>query len=259
MIALKTERELALAEENARALAEILVELCLRVEPGITTGELDRLAERWIRAAGAQPAFKGYRGYPATLCASVNAEIVHGIPSDRRVLRQGDIVSLDLGLQRGGYHADAAVTLGVGEVSPEGERLMDTARGALREAIGLVKIDKRLSDVSHVIGVYVRRRGFYVVREFVGHGIGRALHEDPQIPNFGPPGRGPRLREGMVLCLEPMVKMDDLPVELADNGWTALTASGRPAAHYEEMVAVTADGPRVLTGGIWEAVWRRKK
>jgi len=259
MIALKTDRELELVEENAQLLSEILVEVALKVEPGVTTGALDRLAERLIRAAGAKPAFKGYQGYPATLCTSVNEEIVHGIPSDERVLVEGDIVSLDLGLLREGYYADAAVTVGVGAISPEAERLLEVTRGALREAVGKATIGARLSDVSHAIGAYVRRRGFFVVREFVGHGIGRELHEDPQIPNFGPPGRGPRLREGMVLCPEPMVKTDDLPVRIRPDGWTAVTGSGGLSAHYEEMVAVLPEGPKVLTGWIWEEIWRRRK
>lgn len=259
MIALKTERELGVVEENARLLSEILVEVALAVEPGVSTGELDRLAERLIRAAGAKPAFKGYQGYPATLCASINEEIVHGIPSDERILKEGDIVSLDLGLLHRGYYADAAVTVGVGEVSEEAERLMEVTRGALREAISKATLGTRLSDVSHAIGAYVRRHGFFVVREFVGHGIGRELHEDPQIPNFGPPGRGPRLREGMVLCPEPMVKTDDLPVRIREDGWTAVTRSGGLSAHYEEMVAVLPEGPKVLTGWIWEELWRRRK
>ena len=259
MIALKTASELELIEENAKLLADILVELALAAQPGVTTGELDRLADRLIRAGGARPAFKGYQGYPATLCASVNEEIVHGIPSDRRVLAPGDVLSLDLGLVRRGYYADAAVTVGVGEVTPVAAQLMDVAQGALREGVKRVKIGARLSDISHAIGAYVRRRGFFVVREFVGHGIGRQLHEDPQIPNFGPPGRGPRLREGMVICLEPMVKTDDLPVRILADGWTAVTGSGGPAVHYEEMVAVLPEGPKVLTGWIWEEIWRKRK
>ncbi len=259
MIALKTDRELELVEENAQLLSEILVEVGAAVAPGVTTAELDRLAERRIRAAGAKPAFKGYHGYPATLCTSVNEEIVHGIPSDERVLKEGDIVSLDLGLLRAGYYADAAVTVGVGEISPEARRLMEVTWGALREAISKARIGARLSDISHAIGAYVRRHGFFVVREFVGHGIGRELHEDPQIPNYGPPGRGPRLREGMVLCPEPMVKTDDGPVRILPDGWTAVTESGGLSAHYEEMVAILPEGPKVLTGWIWEGIWRKRK
>lgn len=257
MIALKTEAELGVVAENAQVLARILGEVAARVRPGVTTAELDRLAEARIRAAGAEPAFKGYRGFPAALCASVNEEIVHGIPSERR-LKEGDIVSLDLGLKRGGYYADAAVTVGVGRIAPEAERLLSVAWGALQAAIRAAKLGSHVSDLSHAIGRYVGQHGFFVVREFVGHGIGRELHEDPQIPNFGDPGQGVVLREGMVLCPEPMVKGDDLPVLLREDGWTAVTASGAWAAHYEEMVAVTAAGPWVLTGGIGEVVCRRK-
>ncbi len=257
MIALKTEAEIEVVARNAELLAEILVEVALRVRPGIETRALDRLAEGRILGAGARPAFKGYRGYPATLCASVNEEIVHGIPSERR-LRAGDIVSLDLGLKREGYCADAALTVGVGRISPEAERLLEVTRGALREAIKAARLDRHVSDLSHAVGSYVASQGFYVVREFVGHGIGHELHEDPQIPNFGEGGQGMVLRDGMVLCPEPMVKGDDLAVRIRDDGWTAVTASGALAAHYEEMIVVTAGGPRVLTGGMWEAFCRRR-
>ncbi len=257
MIALKTGAEVEVTARNAHLLAQILVEVALEVRPGVTTEELDRSAETRIRSAGARPAFKGYRGYPATLCVSVNDEIVHGIPSERR-LREGDIVSLDLGLERDGYYADAALTVGVGRITPEAERLLDVTRGALRNAIKAARVGGHVSDLSHAIGRYVTEHGFHVVREFVGHGIGRDLHEDPQIPNFGEPGHGTVLREGMILCPEPMVKGDDLPVRIEGDGWTAVTASGALAAHYEEMVVVTASGPHVLTGGIWEAFCRRR-
>lgn len=257
MIALKAGAELEVVAENAQLLARILGELAAAVRPGVTTADLDRRAEERIRAAGAEPAFKGYHGYPAALCASVNDEIVHGIPSDRR-LREGDIVSLDLGLKRGGYYADAALTVGVGRIAPEAERLLEVTRGALREAIRAAKVGAYSSDLSHAIGTHVERHGFFVVREFVGHGIGRELHEDPQIPNFGEPGQGILLREGMVLCPEPMVKGDDLPVRIRSDGWTAVTGSGALAAHYEEMVVVTAGGPWVVTGWIGEAVCRRR-
>jgi len=257
VIAVKTEAEVAVVAKNAQLLAEILVGVALAVEPGIETIELDRLAERRIRAAGAEPAFKGYHGYPATLCVSVNEEIIHGIPAARR-LRKGDIVSLDLGLRRAGYYADAAVTVGVGPIAPEAERLLAVTRDALRGAITAARLGGYVSDLSHAIGRYVEGQGFHVVREFVGHGIGRDLHEDPQIPNWGEPGRGTVLREGMILCPEPMVKGDDLPVQVRDDGWTAVTASGALAAHYEEMVVVTSSGPWVVTGGIWEAFCRRR-
>lgn len=258
MIAIKTERELEVVAENARLLREILEKLVRRVEPGVTTMELDRLAERLIRASGAVPAFKGYQGYPATLCISINEEIVHGIPSDRRVLREGDLVSLDLGLRRNGYYADAALTVVVGEPREEALRLVEAALSALRAAIKAIKIGVHVSDISHAIESTARRYGFYPVREFVGHGIGTSLHEDPQIPNFGPPGFGPVLREGMVLCPEPMLKGDSLPVRILADGWTAVTGGGSLSAHFEEMVAVTADGPWVLTEWIGEEIWGKR-
>lgn len=258
MIALKTERELGVVAENARLLREILRDLAARVEPGITTGELDRLAERWIRAAGAEPAFKGYQGYPATLCCSVNAEVVHGIPSFQRALREGDLLSLDLGLRRAGYYADAAVTVGVGRIGAEAEALVRATLSALRAAVEAAKIGAHVSDLSYAIESTARRFGFYPVKEFVGHGIGRALHEDPQIPNFGPPGFGPILREGMVLCPEPMIKGDDLPIRILPDGWTAVTGSGALAAHFEEMVALTPEGAWVLTDWVGEEIWARR-
>lgn len=257
MIALKTDAEVEVVARNAQLLAQILVEVALEVRPGVSTAELDHAAEIRIRSAGARPAFKGYHGYPATLCVSVNDQIVHGIPSERR-LREGDIVSLDLGLERDGYYADAALTVGVGRIAPEAERLLDVTRGALRNAIRAARVGGYVSDLSHAIARYVTGEGFHVVREFVGHGIGRELHEDPQIPNFGEPGHGTILREGMVLCPEPMVKGDDLPVRIEDDGWTAVTASGALAAHYEEMIVVTSSGPHALMGGMWEAFCRRK-
>ncbi len=258
MLRLKTARELDTLRQNAKLLSEILVRVALRAVPGVTTKQLDRLAEKWVRQTGAEPAFLGYRGYPASLCASVDDEILHGIPSDDRVLAEGNIISLDLGLLLNGYYADAALTVPVGEAPPEGQRLMEATHGALREGISAAKIGGRVSDLSHAIDTYVRRRGFSVVREFVGHGIGRELHEDPQIPNFGPPGRGAKLAEGLVAAVEVMAKLDDEPANIRDDGWTAVTGSGVLSAHYEEMIAVTADGPEVLTQGVWEEYWQRK-
>ncbi len=264
MIVLKTERELAVMEENAHILRDILVELSFRAQAGVTTGELERLAERRIREAGAKSAFKGYtdelhrRPFPSVLCASVNEEVVHGIPSDERVLREGDVLSLDLGFVRKGFYADAAITVGIGEVSEEAERMMAVARDALKRAVGFATIGRRLSDISHAIESTVREAGYYVVKEYTGHGIGRELHEDPRVLNFGPPGKGPVLRAGLVICIEPMVKGDDEPLVVRDDGWTAVTRSGSIAVHYEEMVAVTPEGPRVLTGWIWEEFCRRR-
>lgn len=261
---MKTEREIELMAENAGILREILVELALRAVPGTTTAALDRLAEKRVREAGGVPAFKGYTDemhrvpFPGVICASLNDEVVHGVPSEDRVLREGDVLSIDLGFVRKGYYADAAITVGVGEVSGEAERMMAVARAALRKAIESARIGGRLSDLSHAIESTVREAGFFVVKEYTGHGIGRELHEDPRVLNYGAPGRGPVLRAGMVLCIEPMVKGDDLPLRVRDDGWTAVTRSGSLAVHYEEMVAVTPGGPRVLTGWIWEEYCRRK-
>jgi len=258
MVKLKSDQEIATLRENAELLSEILVQVALLAEPGVTTKHLDRLAEQWIREAGAEPAFLGYRGYPASLCASVDEEILHGIPSDTRELAEGNILSLDLGLVRKGYYADAALTVSVGETDPEAERLMAVTHGALQEAIAAAKIGGRVSDLAHAIDTYVRSHGFYVVREFVGHGIGKELHEDPQIPNFGPPGQGAKLAEGLVVAVEVMAKADDEPADIRDDGWTAVTGSGSLSAHYEEMVAVTVNGPEILTRGVWEEYWRKK-
>lgn len=264
MIVLKTEREIALMAENAGILREILVELALKALPGTTTASLDRLAAKRIREAGARSAFKGYTDefhpvpYPATICTSLNEEVVHGIPTEERVLREGDVLSIDLGFVRKGFYADAAITVGVGRVSEEAERMMGVAREALKRAIQLATIGRRLSDLSHTINTTVREAGYFVVREYTGHGIGRELHEDPRILNYGDPGRGPRLRAGMVFCIEPMVKGDDLPLRTKGDGWTAVTRTGALAVHYEEMVAVTPEGPLVLTGGIWEEYCRKR-
>lgn len=234
-----------MAAANA-LVARILAELASVAAPGVTTRELDALAERRIREAGARPAFKGYRGYPATLCASVNEQVVHGIPSDRRLV-EGDIVSLDMGVVLNGFYGDAAVTVGVGRISDEAARLLRVTEAALAEAIGCVRVGARVSDISHAIQRVVEGQGFSVVREFVGHGIGTQLHEEPQIPNYGAPGRGPRLAEGMVLAIEPMVNAGRPGVKVLADGWTAVTKDGSLSAHFEHTVAVTANGPRILT------------
>jgi methionyl aminopeptidase len=228
-------------------VAEVLAELAAAVAPGVTTADLDLLAERLVRAGGAEPAFKGYRGYPATLCASVNDEVVHGIPSRTRVLRQGDIISLDVGAKLGGYYGDCAVTVPIGDVSERAQTLLNVTREALDRAIAQVRVGGRLSDLGHAVQQWVEANGFAVVREFVGHGIGEKLHEEPQIPNYGQPGRGPKLAEGMVLAIEPMVAMGRPETRVLADGWTAVTRDGSLAAHFEHTVAVTANGPLVLT------------
>jgi methionyl aminopeptidase len=213
----------------------------------VTTAELDRAAERLVIAAGADPAFKGYRGYPCTLCASVNEQVVHGIPS-ARALVEGDIISLDMGVKLNGFYGDSAVTVPVGRVAPEVATLLRVTQEALGKGIDRVRLGGRVSDIGHAIQQHVEASGFSVVREFVGHGIGAALHEEPQIANYGEPGRGPRLAEGMTLAIEPMVNMGRPAVRVLADGWTAVTRDGSLSAHFEHTVAVTKSGPLVLTG-----------
>lgn len=234
-----------LARVNA-LVARVLAELAAMAKPGVTTAALDALAERRLREAGAEPAFKGYHGYPATICASVNEEVVHSIPSGR-VLQEGDIVSIDMGAKLAGYFGDSAVTVPVGRVSPEATRLLAVTREALVRALAVVRPGARVSDIGAAVQRYVEANGFSVVREFVGHGIGTALHEDPQIPNYGTPGRGPRLAEGMVLAIEPMVNQGRAAVKVLGDGWTAVTKDRKLSAHFEHTVAVTAEGCRILT------------
>jgi methionyl aminopeptidase len=227
-------------------VARVLTELMGAVAPGVTTAELDRLAESRLAEAGAAPAFKGYHGYPATICASVNEQVIHGIPNDRP-LAEGDILSIDLGAKLDGFFGDSAVTVPVGRVSPEAERLLAVTRESLERAIGVVKAGARVHDIGAAVQQHVEAHGFSVVREFVGHGIGTSLHEEPQIPNYGTPGRGSRLAEGMVLAIEPMVNAGKAAVKVLGDGWTAVTKDGSLSAHFEHTVAVTETGCRVLT------------
>jgi methionyl aminopeptidase len=247
MIEVKSPREIALMRTGGQILADLMVHLRTGVKPGMSTLEIDEDVAAFIEARGAQPAFKGYRGFPATVCVSINDEIVHGIPSAHRRIKEGDVVSLDLGCIVEGYYADCAFTLALGDVSPRVQALLDVTRESLDHAIGECRPGRRLSDVSHAVQRHVEAHGFSVVRAFVGHGIGRRLHEDPQIPNFGEPGRGPHLRPGMVLAVEPMVTMGGWEVRILDDGWTAVTRDGSLAAHFEHTIAVTEDGPDVLT------------
>lgn len=247
MIVCRSAAEIERLRAANRFVAQVLAELEAAVEPGVTTEELDRMAERLVRAGGAEPAFKGYRGFPATLCASVNEEVVHGIPSAARALKKGDIISLDVGVKLNGYYGDSAVTVAVGQVSSEAGRLMQVTSESLDRAISQVRVGGRLSDIGHAVQQWVESHGFSVVREFVGHGIGEKLHEDPQIPNYGQPGRGPKLVEGMVLAIEPMVAMGRPETRVLRDGWTAVTRDGSLAAHFEHTVAVTSEGPLVLT------------
>jgi methionyl aminopeptidase len=248
MITLKTPSEIAIMRENGRILALTLRAICEKATLGKSTASLDYLAEKLIRKAGAQPAFKGYQGYPATICASINDEVVHGIPSER-LLRAGDILSIDIGLFRKGLYMDMATTVPIGNIDEAAVNLLRVTEESLWQGIKRVTIGNRLSDISHAIGSYVKSKGLYVVREYVGHGIGRRLHEDPQIPNYGPPGQGPRLQPGMVFAIEPMVKTDPEPTRVLDNNWTVVTATGGLAAHFEHTVALTERGVDVLTLG----------
>jgi len=246
-VELKSPREIALMREAGHILADVIERLRRTVKSGISTLEVDEDVEAFIRSRSAVPAFKGYRGFPATVCVSLNDEIVHGIPSAHRRVKEGDIVGLDLGCIVDGYYADCALTLPVGEILPEVQRLLDVTRESLDRAIAECRPGRRLSDVSHAVQAHVETQGFSVVRAFVGHGIGRALHEDPQVPNFGEPGRGPQLRPGMVLAIEPMVTMGSWEVRILDDGWTAVTKDGSLAAHFEHTIAITERGPDVLT------------
>ena len=247
MIVRKSAEELA----RMRRAGQVVVaakRLCRDlVAPGISTLELDLEIEALIRRLGAEPAFKGYRGFPATICISINEEVVHGIPAAHRRIKEGDIVGIDLGAIVNGYYVDAAFTLAVGEIPPKVERLIDVTREALELAIVASRPGKRLGDISSTVQRHVESAGFGVVRSFVGHGIGRQLHEDPQVPNFGEPGKGPVLRPGMVLAIEPMVTMGHWEVRVLEDRWTAVTADGSLAAHFEETVAITEHGPDVLT------------
>jgi methionyl aminopeptidase len=246
VIVCKSPAEIEKMRAANQLVAKVLEELAALVAPGVTTADLDAAAEAKVRAAGAEPAFKGYRGYPATLCASVNEQVVHGIPN-RRLLASGDIVSLDMGVRLNGFYGDSAVTVPVGVVSDEVKRLLRATQEALQAGIAQVKIGGRISDIGHAIQAFVEAQGFSVVREFVGHGIGAALHEEPQIANYGEPGRGPRLAEGMTLAIEPMVNMGKPAVRVLGDGWTAVTKDGSLSAHFEHTVAVTKNGPDVLT------------
>lgn len=220
------------------------------VRPGVSTGELEKIAQEVIMSEGGTPTFKGYRGYPACLCASVNDEVVHGIPSMEKKLCDGDILSLDIGVTYEGWIGDAAITLGVGSVSESARRLMDTTREALHVGVNEARPGRRLTDISHAIQTFVEARGYSVVRAFVGHGVGKSLHEEPQIPNFGPPGKGPVLRPGMTLAIEPMVNEGTYHVVIDKDGWTARTKDGSLSAHYEHTVLITENGPEILTK--WE-------
>lgn len=247
MIILKTPDEIEIMARASKLVAETLQVLKREVRPGITTDDLDKIAEDYIRSGGGVPAFKGYRNFPKTLCASVNEEVVHGIPS-KRELKEGEIIGLDLGAIIDGFYGDSAMTLPVGRIPPRVAELLRVTEEALEAGIAQAIVGNRLSDVSHAIQRHAEAAGFSVVTEFVGHGIGRQLHEEPQVPNYGKPGSGPRLQVGMVLALEPMVNMGKSGVRILDDAWTAVTKDGSLSAHFEHTIAIQASGPpRILT------------
>ncbi|EHQ87485.1 type I methionyl aminopeptidase [Desulfosporosinus youngiae] len=246
MIVLKNASQLVRMRNAGRIVAETLALLREHAKPGVTTLELDRIAEKYIRAQGAIPAFKGYNGFPATLCTSVNEQVVHGIPG-LRSLESGDIISIDCGALKEGYFGDAAVTLPIGEVSEDVQKLLRVTEESLMLGIAQAKVGNRLYDVSNAVQTHVEANGFSVVRDYVGHGIGKAMHEDPQIPNFGKPGRGPRLEIGMALAIEPMVNMGTYEVKTLKDRWTVVTKDNRPSAHFEHTVAITENGLEILT------------
>lgn len=246
MIIIKTRDEIRQMRESCRVAARVRDELARQVTPGMTTRALDQQAARLIAAMGGKSAFLGYRGYPGNICLSIDDEVVHGIPSDRRI-EMGQIVSLDVGVVYGGFVGDTATTVMVGVTDPEVVRLVRTTEQALVEGIAMARTGKRLSDISSAIEMAAVRAGFSVVRDFVGHGIGRSMHEDPQIPNFGTPGHGPKLKVGMTFAIEPMVNMGGSAVEVMSDGWTVLTADRKPSAHFEHTVAIGEDGPEILT------------
>ena len=246
MIICKSAAEIEKLRRSGHLVRKILEETRQQVKPGVTTLDLEKFVERRLAQVGAKPAFKGYRGYPCCLCSSVNEQIVHGIPSNRR-LDEGDIVSLDLGVIIDGYYGDAALTVPVGEISESLQKLLRVTEESLQLAINQARVGSRLGDVSSAVEEHVVSNGFSVVREFVGHGIGRQLHEEPQIPNFGNPGYGPPLKEGMVLAIEPMVNVGGPGLRILEDQWTAVTSDGAYSAHFEHMIAVTDNGPDVLT------------
>ncbi len=248
MIVYKSLEEIGRMRRAGRVVAQTIERLVPEVRPGITTADLDRIAEECIRGEGCIPSFKGYRGFPASICTSINSEVVHGIPSKKRTLREGDLISLDVGAIWDGYHGDSAVTVFVGEPpSDVAEKLVRVTEDSLEAGIGALRPGGRLSDVGHAVQQVVEGAGFSVVREYVGHGVGRALHEEPQIPNYGEPGRGPIVKPGLVVAIEPMVNVGDWRTRVLRDDWTVVTADGSLSAHFEHTIAVTSEGVEVLT------------
>ncbi len=246
MIVIKNNNEIELMHAAGKIVARVLQELEQTIAPGVTTGQLDSLAAKIIKEEGAEPAFLGYRGFPGNICTSVNEELVHGIPGVRK-LNEGDIISIDVGVKYRGYYGDAARTFSVGKVSKTAQNLIEVTRGSLQKALEQMWPGKFLSDISNSIQYYVEGNNFSVVRNYVGHGIGTKMHEAPEVPNFGPAGRGPKLQEGMVLAVEPMVNAGSWKVEVLEDKWTVVTADRKLCAHFENTIAITSDGPKILT------------
>jgi methionyl aminopeptidase len=246
MVTLKSPREIDLMRRSGKITSRVLTELMKAVRPGVATGELDRMAEERIRQAGGIPTFKGYNGFTGSICASVNDEVVHGIPGSR-VLRDGDLLSIDIGTTLQGYVSDCAVTVAVGNISREAQRLLSVTRECLTIGIGQMQPGKRLGDIGAAVQGHAERNGYGVVRELVGHGVGRSMHEEPQVPNYGEPGTGMDLRAGLVLAIEPMITEGGPKIRILNDGWTVVTADGKLAAHFEHTIAVTEHGPKILT------------
>lgn len=247
MIIIKTGREIELMRRAGRLVCETLLKIESAIKPGITTKELDRIAEKYIIQCNAKPSFKGYYGFPASICTSVNEEVVHGIPTKDKVLKEGDIISVDCGAVLNGYHGDAARTFAVGCISEEAKKLIEVTKKSFFKGIEKAILGNRLTDISAAVQKHIENFGFSVVRDYVGHGIGSSMHEDPQIPNYGKPGRGPKLVEGMALAIEPMVNMGKYNVAVQSNNWTVVTADGSLSAHYENTVVILENGPEILT------------
>jgi methionyl aminopeptidase len=247
LIVLRSQREIEKIRKSCLIVAEILERLKEHIQPGVTTYELNVLSEELAAKKNAKPAFKGYHGFPYALCTSVNEQVVHGMPSKEHPLKEGDIISVDFGVVKDGYYGDSALTHPVGTITQEAERLCRVTEESLYEGIAKARVGNRLSDISHAIQLHVEARGFSVVREFVGHGIGQALHESPQIPNYGPPGKGVKLKAGMVLAIEPMINLGRPEVEILGDQWTAVTVDRMLSAHFEHTIAITENGPEILT------------
>ena len=246
-VSIKSEHEIELMRHAGHLLEQVHDELASHIKPGISTKELDRIGEDMIRSMGCIPNFKNYQGFPASFCISLNDEVVHGIPSRQKIIQEGDLVKIDAGLIYKGYHSDSAKTHGVGVISEEDRKLIEVAKESFYEGIKFAKLGYRLSDISHAIQAHVEKHGFSVVRDLVGHGVGVDLHEDPQIPNYGPAGKGPRLQEGMVLAIEPMINAGRYQVKTLADGWTIVTVDGKKSAHYEHTIAITNDEPIILS------------